>query len=247
MKDTFEMHFSDPDLSAYLSGSKFDEHLAVVLDGHAGIADRVEIISGLIAGKNVVDIGFVDHEQLVDGKIAANDWLHGQLCRVASRCLGVDINATGVKHVQERYRVSDVLVADLAGPGNVPALRETFWDYFVLAEVLEHIDNPVEFLTAIRENYGGCFGSLIITVPNAFCGGNLISSLRGREIINSDHRFWFTPYTLAKVVTMSGYRIRSFRFASYSHNSAPKRFAKNIVLRFAPMLAERIVLVCSPD
>ena len=34
------------------------------------------------------------------------------------------------------------------------------------------------------------------------------------EIINSDHRFWFTPYTIAKVLVSAGYKPDKISYAN---------------------------------
>jgi hypothetical protein len=34
------------------------------------------------------------------------------------------------------------------------------------------------------------------------------------EIINSDHRFWFTPYTIAKVLVSAGYNPEKITYAN---------------------------------
>ena len=34
------------------------------------------------------------------------------------------------------------------------------------------------------------------------------------EIINSDHRFWFTPYTIAKVLVSAGYNPEKISYAN---------------------------------
>lgn len=57
-------------------------------------------------------------------------------------------------------------------------------------------------------------GEYIITVPNAF------SFLRDKkfasrvECINSDHRFWFTHYTISKIMYMAGIKRIHVYFAS---------------------------------
>ena len=45
---------------------------------------------------------------------------------------------------------------------------------------------------------------VIITVPYAFGLRQMFSGLLKRENINSDHRYWFTPYTIAKVCIEAG-------------------------------------------
>ena len=59
---------------------------------------------------------------------------------------------------------------------------------------------------------------LIITVPNAFSLENLFFTLSKKECINSDHRYWFSPYTIAKICTLAEIEIEEYHFCSHSPN-----------------------------
>jgi hypothetical protein len=75
----------------------------------------------------------------------------------------------------------------------------------ILGEIIEHISNPAAFLNALRERYAGYVGKIILTTPHAFRYKNFTRAAKThQEIINSDHRFWFTPYTLAKIAVDAG-------------------------------------------
>ena len=39
---------------------------------------------------------------------------------------------------------------------------------------------------------------------------------RGNETINSDHRFWFSPYTITRVLSASGYNVESIQMGDVS-------------------------------
>lgn len=78
---------------------------------------------------------------------------------------------------------------------------------------MEHVDNPVQFLEEVNKNYQGIADKIIITVPNAFSVFNFITALSGREANNTDHRYFFTPYTLCKVVYMAGMMPEEIMFA----------------------------------
>jgi hypothetical protein len=84
------------------------------------------------------------------------------------------------------------------------ALHKVLFDYALLGEVVEHIDNPVSFLKKIRENLMDTVEKVIITVPYAFGLRQIFSGLFKKERINSDHRYWFTPYTIAKTCFEAG-------------------------------------------
>jgi hypothetical protein len=60
-------------------------------------------------------------------------------------------------------------------------------------------------LVVQADQLAGQARELVTTTPNVFRIQNLINTLRAREYINSDHRYWFSPYTLAKVLSQAGY------------------------------------------
>ncbi len=61
---------------------------------------------------------------------------------------------------------------------------------------------------------------IIVTVPNAFKFENFLNAMRDREAINSDHRYWFTVYTIAKVMTLSGITMENFYLVNSYDNPA---------------------------
>ena len=71
--------------------------------------------------------------------------------------------------------------------------------------ILEHVGDPVSFLKGVKRNLGSNVERIIITVPNAYSAEHCsYVNGYGREVLNSDHKFWFTPYTLLKVMTEAG-------------------------------------------
>jgi hypothetical protein len=124
---------------------------------------------------------------------------------VASECVGVDVDADVVAHVTREHGVANMI------PGNIfdDAIVESFrlkgqWDVMLLGEILEHIPNPVQFLSDIRQKYSGTVREIIITVPNALRISNFINAFKGFEANNTDHKYWFTPYTILSVLVCSG-------------------------------------------
>lgn len=236
----------DQQLLAHLSGETFSELLKADIDQPATPRHRFEVIESLVRGSNVIHVGCVDHLPLLADKIRTGTWFHGRLSRVANRCIGIDINAEGVAKVRAEFGVANVFYGDVAADANIPAIRDGTWDYMILGEVLEHVDNPVAFLAAIAANYADRVDRFIITVPNAFRAGNLRAIFRNQEWINSDHRYWFTPFTLLKVVARAGLTIDALELCHFSHGSRLKRTLKDLVLRRFPLLCEDLVATCTP-
>ena len=232
-------------LTPYLTGNKFSSGLTIRYDWSDDdyvYESRFQLLSRLVRGKKIIHVGCVDHDpSLVDHKIARGKWLHKILCDAAMRCMGVDINEEGIRYLKENLGYADAIRLDVTGQEIGPLLEEK-WDYMLLPEVLEHIGNPVDFLSKIRSNLSSNVEWLLITVPNAFMRENCHLSAKGHEAINTDHRFWFTPYTLAKIVQDAGYSIERLWFCK----SGPVRkrsFLRNWFYARRPMLRSNIVLL----
>jgi 2-polyprenyl-3-methyl-5-hydroxy-6-metoxy-1,4-benzoquinol methylase len=196
----------------YLNGTSFSKGLKVqIAQGMESANDRLQIIENLVAGRSVIHVGCVDHIPLLDEKIKKNRWLHARMCKTAKRCLGIDINEEGIRYLIDTLGYSDVICADLT-IYPLEEILENQWDFLILGEVLEHIQNPVMFLKKISEYYRNNVNCLIISVPHAFSYLNITYALIHKEIINSDHYYWFTPYTLAKIVTAAGMHVEYFQF-----------------------------------
>ena len=128
--------------------------------------------------------------------------------------MGIDINKEGIDFLKSELGYQDIKCADILND-EIPDITEHSWDYLLMGEVLEHIDDPVLFLSRIKEKFSGVIGQLLITVPNAFAWLNVKYALKHMEFINSDHRYWFTPYTLGKILIRADIRVGDFRFCEY--------------------------------
>ena len=231
----------------YLSGDEFSNGLAVEFDWDADDAmyrSRIDWLVEICAGKQVIHAGCVDHStEQISRKTARGKWLHGRLVQSAERCLGVDKSEAGIEHIKNVLGYADVECLDLLNPPG-SSVTNTAWDYLILGEVLEHIDNPVDFLSAIRSRYAECVNELIVTVPNAFARDNFRAAKNNVEAINTDHRYWFTPYTLCKVVMAAGFSVKTMRLC---RNGVIKKrtVLKNAWFKQHPLLRNNIILIAN--
>lgn len=225
----------------YLEGERFSNGLGLkVAKKESSILNRLDYISDLCSGKSVIHLGFADHIPLIPQKIKQNKWLHKRIMDRASKVIGVDIDQEAVDFVEQNYQIGDLHVHDITSPDTLPAITESHWDYMIMGEILEHIDNPVAFLSDIHKNYSKHIDRMIITVPNAFDLTNLLASLQNKELINTDHRYWFTPYTVAKVASRAGFEVEEFMFCqSYKEGSFWKRW----MMKRYPIMRASVVMV----
>ncbi len=233
----------------YLDGNHFSTSLEVRISQPVNkIDDRITLLEQESRGKKVIDLGCVDHLEQLEAKISQDLWLHARLAKVADKCLGIDINRSGIDQLQQKLNCKDVIYGDIQND-EIAEIKTDHWDLLIAGEVIEHTDNPVMFLGNVRKSYAQNINHIIITVPNAFSLLNHRKCLEGREIINSDHRYWFTPYTLAKVLLRAGFKLDRYQFCEryFSPPSGPlakyrAQFnLRNFLLRKYPSLMNTIV------
>jgi len=189
---------------AYLKGEKFSSGLQVSFP-KSPYVDRFTVLENICRGKRVIHLGFADHKELIETKIKNNVWLHARLMKVASVCYGFDINCEAVDFVKNNFRIDNIFCVDILNEDLPTQIKKEKIDLVVIPEVLEHIDNPVTFLTNLKSKLSSIVNEVVITVPNAFRISNFQFAKSNIEAVNSDHRYWFTPYTLLKVLVLSGY------------------------------------------
>lgn len=183
-----------PETLDYLHGRRFSNGHSFELANRGRALRRSDRLVDLVQQRRVLHIGCCDHLPLIRDKLARGLYLHDRLTRAATQCVGVDTNAEGIELLRS------LGFAESYEPDEVPAaLLEQQFDLCLVADVIEHVGDPVSFLRSMRRYR---FERLVIVTPNVFRWRNLWP---GAELINTDHRFWFSPYTLCKVIVDAGY------------------------------------------
>src|SRR5215510_15020370 len=97
--------------------------------------ERERVILEHVQGKDVLDVGFLDHFAAMSDGI---DWLHGKTCAAARSVTGLDIASEELAKLPNRYSfvVGDAHTIDL----------EKRFDCIVAGELIEHLENPGQFL-----------------------------------------------------------------------------------------------------
>jgi SAM-dependent methyltransferase len=157
---------------------------------------RDSLILNSCRGRSVLDVGCVGQARSPDSE----HWLHGQLRKVASNLMGVDIDRAGLEEL--RSRGYDVLLPQ--------ELEGRTFERIVMGDVIEHVNNPVAFLEFYAK-YLTDEGRIVLTTPNAFSALQLFSiATRNRIWVNVEHVCFFDPLTLAEVVERAGLEIVEF-------------------------------------
>lgn len=172
--------------------------------------DRLAFIAERCCDKVVLDLGCLDETALI--KRDSAHWLHGRIAQVARQVVGVDASdqlppkglITGPNariHRGDATNINPVFLDGMA------------IDMVVAGEFIEHLDNPLHFLTTLREVLPG--RELILSTPNGLCFGNTLMGMIRREVQHRDHLANFTFKTLNTLCERAGlqeWEIRPYQF-----------------------------------
>jgi SAM-dependent methyltransferase len=186
--------------------------------GNGAIADRARRL--LPAQGRVLDLG------------CASGGLLALLRPGASHLAGLELSATAAKAASE---VADLIVE---GPIEDPGLpfQAGFYDVVVLADVLEHLADP---LAALRRATGWCKpgGSVLVSVPNVAHWRARLTLVRGRwpaeerGTFDSSHLRWFTRDAIAALLADAGLRdveLGAIVPALRNHVALPARIERRV-------------------
>ncbi len=150
--------------------------------------NKDELVKYFCKDKEVLDIGCVGQ----DIDYSNPNWIYNQVKEVASSIVGVDINRDGIKQINdmgyEVYHYEDMK-------------RGKKFDILLMLDVIEHVNNPVEFLNDYQE-FLKEDGKIIITTPNSNRAINFVNIFfRNDYSLNYEHTFWFCPKTFLEVIS----------------------------------------------
>jgi hypothetical protein len=195
----------DSQVLKYLKGESFQTSLNVEIgkEKHE-IISRESAITRIIKDTSVVHIGCSDHIQVINDKIKNNIWLHKLITDNSTDCIGIDIDNESIDFIKTELGYKNVYHGNIL-TDELKEIKNGKWDYAVFGEIVEHLDDPVHFLKTFKAKFGENVDRFIITVPMIYNIRQFTNMMNYREVINSDHRFWFTPYTISKVLVSAGY------------------------------------------
>ncbi len=224
------MKYNNEELE-YLKGVKFSNGAKFELTSQTDYLNRDDYLLHLSKDKTIMHLGFVDHIPLIDEKIKKGARLHKKLMDNCKVCFGVDINKQGIVYIQNKYNYPHLYAIDIINDELPEEIANEKIDYLLIPDVIEHIGNPVAFLKAIREKLTNV-DKIVLTTPNALRLNNFIFALKNIECINTDHRFWFTPFTLSKIVTDAGFKIENIGFYEHGRLDRRKILRKLFLLKY---------------
>jgi len=200
--------------------------------------DRIAFIARSCAGLNVLDLGAMD-ETAWFAKRGRGTWLHEEISRKALRVDGVDSSAQIPVEGLRTGPNATIRRGDITDPKRLVAELEESPDVVVAGELIEHLENPLQFLrqfTAIDRLSGK---TLILSTPNATAFHNFLIGLVRRESTHHDHLCILSYKTLVTLCTRAGFS--GWEITPYFSRFTEMQARHSGLSRFAVRIAERIV------
>jgi len=225
-----------------LSGETFSNAMSLPLREASIGTSRVDTLASLCKGESVLHVGCCDHLPLIEEKRSRGEWLHERLLEVASSCTGIDIDVEALSYLRDTLGIKDIVEADISGPP-IAEISDKRFDTMLLGEVVEHLDDPGPFLRAIHSNYASQAGRLLVTVPSFTGFATIRGVFRGRELVNSDHRYWFSPYTIGRLLSGAGFTPVSYALCRYTRTATSlKGVARSSVENLFPQMKPCVIV-----
>jgi SAM-dependent methyltransferase len=209
---------------------------------------RVDILLDYVDGKDVLDLGCVEHEAVAADH--AQWWLHGLIKPRCRSLVGVDYDPVAAAELNRQGY--NIVVGDVE---NLDLGRR--FDVVMSGELFEHLTNHRSFLEGVKRHLKDD-GVWVASMPNAN-GLNyfLQTALYGHELDAWDHAAFFTPVTLSVMLNKCGmepvkiilyqpdeiFHHETFvrRWIAYTFNKL-----QQVTCVFAPSLARGLIVVARP-
>jgi 2-polyprenyl-3-methyl-5-hydroxy-6-metoxy-1,4-benzoquinol methylase len=191
----------------------------------AEVSEKYAVIRNICRGRKVLDVGCIGQDVTAE----TENWLHNEIKEVASDVTGVDISI-------EKIAAFNQLGYHMLNPSQLERENETY-DVVIMADVIEHVNDPVVFLKSYAK-YLNDSGKMVITTPNANRAVNFFSIFFFNNYsVNDEHTCWFCPKTLNEVVARSGLNIMEFYWLKKYYTYNEISFASKVVTGLADTMA----------
>lgn len=172
---------------------------------HSKHASKAEILITLCSSKTVLDVGCVGQ----DFDYKNPDWLHNRIKKVCKTIDGVDIDSEGINELNKKGYT--VFTPDQLLKGSIK------YDIVLLSDVIEHVDNPVDFIK-FYSSFLNDQGQMFITTPNAHAIRGFTSILlRNNYSVNSEHTLWLCPKTMTEIIHRADLKFVGFYWLKEYH------------------------------
>ncbi|MFB3917501.1 MAG: class I SAM-dependent methyltransferase [Terriglobales bacterium] len=201
------------------------------------IVDRQRYLLELCTGRRILHLGCGNWPS-TEQRILNGTLIHSRLTAAAAHCLGIELSSESVALL----RASGINNVEQGDAEHLDLLRDTGpFDVVVAGELIEHLNNPGQFLDSARAVLTSG-GVLAITTVNAFCVRRSMRVLLGVESVHPDHCCYFSHSTLNALANRYGYKlVDACSYALDAASPSWHRMVEGIVARVSPNLCEGII------
>lgn len=167
---------------------------------HEPIEDRISYLVEAASGKDVLDIGVVNHTLKSETE---PNWLHKKLSYASASCLGIDILSDEVKKLKAAgYNVETCDITK-------DSINKKF-NLIVAGEVIEHLED-IGAIFRFAKQHLTPKGCLILTTPNAFYLQRVYSFFKNSPNENVDHVCFHFPSGIAELAERNEFSLVKYR------------------------------------
>jgi 2-polyprenyl-3-methyl-5-hydroxy-6-metoxy-1,4-benzoquinol methylase len=172
-----------------------------------------EAVLPLVRGKSVLDVGSIGHSYA--GRNGYKTWNFAVLADHAAKIKGFDLLASDVAAAREDG--FDIDVGDAESYISAEPYEVVF-----AGDLIEHLSNPGRFVACCHQNLVPG-GRLVLSTPNTYSFAK-IARVIGRRTneppVNPEHTCYYTPQTLAELVTRHGFRLVEVKYCELDYACA---------------------------
>lgn len=206
----------------------------------ARVVRRIPEILERCRGKRVLHLGCTDSPLT---SLRGDQLLHVQLSRVTAEenLWGLDQDAEGLAILRTlgfRNLVEENAESDLE------SLRRRNFEIVLAGEILEHLDNPGNFLAQMRSILTPG-AELLLTTVNATSVKGFVHSLLRREKVHPDHNYYFSYRTVQQLLEKHDLACREvYYYQEVEGSGLTKLFEQSIALlpRWSPAWSDGLIV-----
>ena len=166
--------------------------------------DRLRFIGERCYKRRVLDLGALD-ETAYKTKQGTEYWLHNIISRNANSVIGIDSSPLVPIEGLQTFKNARIVRGDAHNPAACAELIDFRPEVVVAGELIEHLENPLLFLKALREVSSLRGAELLITTPNATALHNCAIACLSMESTHRDHMLILSYKTLTTLLTRAGF------------------------------------------
>ncbi len=191
-----------------------------------------DLILSYCKNKNVLHLGACDSPYHIE-RARKKILLHQELQGVCKELIGLDVDKKAIE-ILRNFGIKNIFYGDIGkSAGYDINLNEFHFDYVLLPDTIEHLENPGFALDNIR-NLMNKGTRLILTAPNCFSYGAIRNILVSKRNIHPDHLLHTSYDTLTRLFEKKSLKVECFSyclFGSFRKSRIINKLLYNLVFK----------------